>query len=159
MVFGPSKRRANSLYVMQDAARFFKVLSDEARLKMIWLLFNHEELCVCDIVAALGITQSKASRHLTALRHAGLASDRKDGLWSHYRLRPSEDEFVRQHLEVLRTNLASREDAGALLEKLHAWLQAKRRTVVCAKDCHCATAKTKTSRAGRARSPRAARSK
>jgi ArsR family transcriptional regulator, arsenate/arsenite/antimonite-responsive transcriptional repressor len=44
---------------MKDAAQFFKVLADEARLKMLWLLFNHRELCVCDIMAALEITQSK----------------------------------------------------------------------------------------------------
>jgi ArsR family transcriptional regulator len=48
---------------MRDAAQFFKVLADEARLKIIWLLFHHDELWVCDVVAALGITQSKASRH------------------------------------------------------------------------------------------------
>ena len=71
---------------MKDAAQFFKVLADEARLKIIWLLFHHEELCVCDVMAALGITQSKASRHLATLKHAGLATDRKDGLWSHYAL-------------------------------------------------------------------------
>ncbi|MGA7741115.1 MAG: ArsC/Spx/MgsR family protein [Polyangia bacterium] len=40
---------------MTSAARFFKVLADEARLKIVWLLFHHDELCVCDIMAALGI--------------------------------------------------------------------------------------------------------
>jgi hypothetical protein len=54
---------------LKETARFFKVLADEARLKMLWLLFNHRELCVCDIMAALEITQSKASRHLAALRN------------------------------------------------------------------------------------------
>jgi hypothetical protein len=39
---------------MKDAAQFFKVLADEARLKTIWLLFHHDELCVCDIMAACG---------------------------------------------------------------------------------------------------------
>ena len=55
---------------MRDAAQFFKVLADEARLKMLWLLLNHRELCVCDFMAALEITQSKASRHLGTMRHA-----------------------------------------------------------------------------------------
>ena len=61
---------------MKETARFFKVLADEARLQMLWLLFNRRELCVCDIMAVLEITQSKASRHLAALRNAGLATDR-----------------------------------------------------------------------------------
>jgi hypothetical protein len=45
---------------LKETARFFKVLADEARLKMLWLLFNNRELCVCDIMATLEITQSKA---------------------------------------------------------------------------------------------------
>src|SRR5512147_3019678 len=106
---------------MRDAAQFFKVLADEARLAMLWLLFNHRELCVCDIMAALEITQSKASRHLATMRHAHLVTDRKDGLWSYYALRPVDDELARQHLDVLRATLAQRSDADALLAKLHGW--------------------------------------
>jgi len=122
---------------MRDAARFFKALADEARLKMLWLLFNHRELCVCDIMQAIGITQSKASRHLITLRHAGLVTDRKDGLWTHYALRPVEDQLARQHLSVLRATLAQRTDAAPLLAKLHAWLEAKNRGVECHKDSAC----------------------
>ena len=53
---------------VKETARFFKVLSDEARLQMLWLLFNNRELCVCDFMEVMEITQSKASRHLAALR-------------------------------------------------------------------------------------------
>ncbi len=126
---------------MRDAARFFKVLADEARLRMLWLLFNHRELCVCDIMAALEITQSKASRHLATLRHARIVIDRKDGLWSYYALRPAEDELAREHLEVLRATLGRRPDADALLAKLHGWLEAKHRGAVCAAGSACATLK------------------
>ncbi|MFH0900775.1 MAG: metalloregulator ArsR/SmtB family transcription factor [Pseudomonadota bacterium] len=110
---------------MRDAAHFFKVLADEARLKMLWLLFNHRELCVCDFMAALEITQSKASRHLSTLRHADLVTDRKEGLWSYYALRPAEDAFVREHLDLLEAGLARRPDAALLLAKLRAWLEGK----------------------------------
>ncbi len=137
---------------MKHAAQFFKVLADEARLKMLWLLFNHRELCVCDIVEALEITQSKASRHLITLRHAGLVTDRKDGLWSYYALRPIEDELAKQHLSLLRATLAKRGDAAPLLAKLHDWLQAKNRGAQCAKDsaCAAATRKKPTARAKQA---------
>ena len=81
---------------MKDAAQFFKVLADEARLKIIWLLFHHEELCVCDIMAALGITQSKASRHLATLKHAGLVTDRKEGPATLADLRAAVDRQVRR---------------------------------------------------------------
>jgi ArsR family transcriptional regulator, arsenate/arsenite/antimonite-responsive transcriptional repressor len=125
---------------VKDAARFFKVLADEARLKMLWLLMNHRELCVCDIMAALAITQSKASRHLIAMRHAGLVSDRKAGLWTYYALRPVEDALARQHIGVLRATLAQRGDAAPLLASLHAWLRAKNRGVECASRSACAAA-------------------
>jgi ArsR family transcriptional regulator, arsenate/arsenite/antimonite-responsive transcriptional repressor len=116
---------------MKDAARFFKVLSDESRLKMLWLLFNHRELCVCDVMAVLEITQSKASRHLAALRHIGIAADRREGLWAYYSLCPVEDELARDHLKLLRKTLANRPDSKSLLEKLNTWLKAKSRGASC----------------------------
>jgi len=116
---------------VKETAQFFKVLADEARLKMLWLLFNRRELCVCDIMAVLEITQSKASRHLAALRHAGIAVDRKEGLWSYYSIRQIEDELAEKHLKLLRKTLASRPDAEQLLEKLNAWLKAKNGSEIC----------------------------
>jgi ArsR family transcriptional regulator len=130
---------------VRDAAQFFKVLSDEARLQMLWLLFNHRELCVCDIMAALEITQSKALRHLSTLRYAGLVTDRKEGLWSYYALCPVEDGLAREHLELLRASLARRPDAAPLLATLHVWLASKSRGAACAEGgaCGAATATTK----------------
>jgi len=52
---------------MKKEAQLFKSLADETRLKILWLLMAKEELCVCDIMGVLGITQSKASRHLRYL--------------------------------------------------------------------------------------------
>jgi ArsR family transcriptional regulator len=136
---------------MKDAAQFFKVLADEARLKMLWLLFNHQELCVCDIMAALEITQSKASRHLSTLRHTGLVVDRKKGLWSYYTLCPVDDDLALKQLAALRTSLAKRPDAAMLLARLHEWLRTKNRDAVCAKDAACASRKRPPTRTMQAR--------
>jgi ArsR family transcriptional regulator len=118
---------------MKEPAQFFKVLADESRLKILWLLFNRRELCVCDVMAVLEITQSKASRHLAALRNAGLAADRKEGLWSYYSLRPVEDKLIKEHLKLLKTSLSRRADAKQLLRKLSAWLRDKGRNETCSK--------------------------
>lgn len=67
----------------------FKALSDETRLRILRLL-GGGELCVCDIVAALGVIQPKVSFHLGVLRSAGLISDRKQGRWIHYSLNSSD---------------------------------------------------------------------
>lgn len=116
---------------MRDIARFFKVLGDEARLQMLWLLLNHRELCVCDIMEALGITQSKASRHLATLRHAGLVVDRKEGAWSYYSLCPVDDALERAQLEALWERLGEQPDAARVLAELRGWLERKERGETC----------------------------
>jgi ArsR family transcriptional regulator, arsenate/arsenite/antimonite-responsive transcriptional repressor len=118
---------------LKDTARFFKVLADEARLNMLWLLFNNRELCVCDFMEVLGITQSKASRHLAALRNAGLATDRKEGLWSYYSLRPDAGELASDYLNLLRESLSRRPESKQLLVKLNTWLKTKKYGAPCCK--------------------------
>ncbi len=70
---------------MNELVTLFKALSDETRLRIIKLL-EEEELCVCDITAALDMVQPKVSFHLSALKEAGLIKDRKEGKWIHYSL-------------------------------------------------------------------------
>ncbi|MBI5683395.1 MAG: metalloregulator ArsR/SmtB family transcription factor [Deltaproteobacteria bacterium] len=70
---------------MQGLAETFKALSDETRLKILKLLEN-DELCVCDIVAALDMVQPQVSFHLNVLKGAGLVKDKKNGKWIYYRL-------------------------------------------------------------------------
>jgi len=98
----------------------FKALSDETRLRMLALLLRRGELCVCDFVEALGITQSKASRHLRYLAHAGLASDRRDAVWVHYRIPERMNPEAAAVLEALRPLLASR-DIAEDERRLDAW--------------------------------------
>jgi ArsR family transcriptional regulator len=63
---------------MRTLSNVFKALSDETRLQMLGLLFRSGELCVCDFIEVLGISQSKASRHLRYLVNAGLVVDRPE---------------------------------------------------------------------------------
>jgi len=116
---------------LKDVAQFLKVLADEARLQMLWLLFNHTELCVCDIMEALGITQSKASRHLATLRHAGLVVDRKEAAWSYYSICPTDNELERGLLDGLRVKLADHPGAVRVLQNLHEWMERKERDGAC----------------------------
>jgi ArsR family transcriptional regulator, arsenate/arsenite/antimonite-responsive transcriptional repressor len=110
---------------VKDTAEFFSVLADEARLKMLWLLFNRRELCVCDFMQVLGITQSKASRHLRILYRAGLVTDRRDGLWVYYALRPLQPGLRKAQLSELREHLAGRPAAAQLLARLTGWCGCK----------------------------------
>jgi ArsR family transcriptional regulator len=60
---------------MWELIRVFKALSDETRIRMLYLL-SEGELCVCEIMQALEISQTRASRNLGILRDAGLLQDR-----------------------------------------------------------------------------------
>ncbi len=116
---------------MKDVAGFLKILADESRLQILWLLLNYKELCVCDLVEALGVGQSKVSRHLATLRHTGLVTDRKEGAWSYYSISPMEKDFQEAVLQLLREKLADHPGAVRVLKNLHAWLESKESKVTC----------------------------
>jgi DNA-binding transcriptional ArsR family regulator len=66
-------------------AKFFKALGDETRLRIVKLL-SIREMCVCEVMVALGMTQPTTSHHLNILENAGLVASRKEGRWVFYRL-------------------------------------------------------------------------
>ena len=70
---------------METTARTFKALGDETRLRILALL-SEGELCVCDIMAALSLPQSTASRHLAYLRNNRWVSGSRKGKWMYYSL-------------------------------------------------------------------------
>jgi ArsR family transcriptional regulator len=72
----------------------FAALAHETRLRCLILLVRHEELCVCELTHAIGAAQPHVSRHLAQLRELGLVTDRREGLWIHYRVNPALPEWV-----------------------------------------------------------------
>jgi DNA-binding transcriptional ArsR family regulator len=107
---------------MDTLGRIFKALSDDTRLTIMGLVFRHGHLCVCEVEQILGITQSKASRHLRYLRDAGVLRDERDGLIVNYRLPEDPDEELSVILSTLRRLLANRPipEAGPLLVQIRA---------------------------------------
>lgn len=77
-----------------EATELFKLLADTTRLRCLLLLQSEGELCVCELIHAIGDSQPKISRHLAHLRKSELVVDRKEGLWVHYRLNPELPELV-----------------------------------------------------------------
>lgn len=75
---------------LYDLAELFKVFGDTTRIKIIYALFQ-EEMCVCDIAALLGMTQSAISHQLRVLKSAGLVKYRKEGKVVYYSL---DDEHI-----------------------------------------------------------------
>ncbi|MEI7946889.1 MAG: metalloregulator ArsR/SmtB family transcription factor [bacterium] len=70
---------------MRSTLRITKALSDIQRLRIL-LMLRTGELCVCQIIAVLGLAPSTVSKHLSVLSAADLVISRKEGRWAHYRL-------------------------------------------------------------------------
>jgi len=68
---------------MHDLIKALKAVSDETRLRIMKVLLERE-CCVCEIMQALDISQSRASRNLGILQDAGFLKARRDGLWIVY---------------------------------------------------------------------------
>ena len=71
-----------------EPPQLFHLLADETRLRCVLLCNVEGELCVCELVHALGLIQPKVSRHLGTLRDAGVLVDRRAGQWIYYRVNP-----------------------------------------------------------------------
>jgi ArsR family transcriptional regulator len=109
---------------MRTLASIFKALSDETRLQMLGLLLRKGELCVCDFVEVLAVTQSKASRHLRYLVNAGLLQDRRAGIWVYFRIAPQPGPVQAAVLDSLREFLPQQVPAE-LVSALKRWCTCK----------------------------------
>jgi ArsR family transcriptional regulator len=87
---------------------------------MLGLLLEVGELCVCDFVDVLEITQSKASRHLRHLVNAGLLDDRRQGTWVYFRIAESPEPTQAHIIGLLPAVLEGRIPAK-LFSRLEDW--------------------------------------
>ncbi|RUO53527.1 metalloregulator ArsR/SmtB family transcription factor [Pseudidiomarina homiensis] len=94
------RRQQQRPHLFDQPQDFFKVMSDPLRLQMILLVAQQQELCVCDLVEATGMSQPKVSRHLAQLREFGLLADRKDARWVYYRLSPALPDWMRRVIQT-----------------------------------------------------------
>ncbi len=70
---------------MNSLLNFFKLLSDETRMRII-LLLSQKELCVCEMCNIMELSQPKVSRHLSKLRDMSLVKTERNEQWIFYQL-------------------------------------------------------------------------
>ena len=78
-----------------ELAGLFKALADPTRVAIVNRLAGVEECCVCDLTAAVHLSQPTVSHHLRVLRDAGLVAAERRGTWAFYRLVPEAAERLR----------------------------------------------------------------
>jgi len=103
---------------MRNIVKALKALSDETRLRIFNLLLERE-CCVCEVMQALDISQTRASRNLSVLYDAGFLKLRKDGLWSLYSIdREGMQEHLSDFVEAVRKALERNKVVEADRERL-----------------------------------------
>ena len=107
---------------MRKLAKTFKAMSDETRLRILNILLERE-CCVCEVMQVLGITQSRASRHLIVLCDAGFIKFRRQGLWAMYSIdwegmNKGHTDLVSTVRESLMDNQTAISDKQKLLEAM-----------------------------------------
>ena len=92
-------RREDTLY---DLTELFRVFGDSTRIRILYVLFE-AEMCVCDIAALLGMTQSAISHQLRALKNVRLVKARREGKTVFYSLADDHVKtIINQGLEHVR---------------------------------------------------------
>jgi DNA-binding transcriptional ArsR family regulator len=91
--------------MLHDYEAALKAAADPNRARILKML-EGGEMCLCQIVAALGLSQSTVSKHIALLRAARLVEERKEGRWVHFRLQKE----------------AANDYAGPLLSLIRGWL-------------------------------------
>jgi ArsR family transcriptional regulator len=94
-----------------DVTQLLSALAEPTRLGAMDLLWDGGEHCVCELMAVLGATQSRMSRHMGVLKAAGLVTDRRDAQWVRYRrsqtLSPEQERVVDAVLAATRAETRS----------------------------------------------------
>jgi ArsR family transcriptional regulator len=76
-------------------------MSDEARLRIMHLLFRNEELTISDLEHILDFTQTKTSRHITYLKNSNIVNARKVDQWVFYSIREEVYDVVSQIFDFM----------------------------------------------------------
>ena len=112
------KKTRTTTAALDESTRTLKAFADPVRLRLLNLLSEDREVCVCHLHEALELPQPTVSRHLAYLRKSGLVTGRKEGLWVHYRLARSRSGLGRILLGCLGSCLGDQAIFGDDLKRL-----------------------------------------
>jgi ArsR family transcriptional regulator len=106
--------------LVRELIAIARALSDPTRIRVMAALRNGE-LCVCELVDALDISQSSLSSHLQICREVGVVTTRKESRWIYYSLSARYEpliETIFSELQTLGRDEQLRRDARRLKKRL-----------------------------------------
>jgi ArsR family transcriptional regulator, arsenate/arsenite/antimonite-responsive transcriptional repressor len=89
---------------IKKAAEIFKAFSDESRIRILYLIYKNEEMCISDLELILDFTQTKTSRHLIYLKNAEILDYRKNDQWVYYFINTAYADIVSQMFTFLEND-------------------------------------------------------
>ncbi|MBC8421400.1 MAG: metalloregulator ArsR/SmtB family transcription factor [Actinobacteria bacterium] len=105
---------------IKNIEKIIKALADKNRLRMVYLLNEKQDLCVCEITDIIGLSQPTISSHLRLLENADLVESDKDGLWVNYNINSRSGLFSRKLVEMICKDLRKDKQIISDLKKLKA---------------------------------------
>ena len=94
--------------------QIFKALSDEARIRIMHLLYRNKELTISDLEHILDFTQTKTSRHITYLKNSNIVNARKIDQWVFYSIREEVEDIISQIFTFLEKDNVLQKDQETL---------------------------------------------
>ncbi|MEQ8337549.1 MAG: metalloregulator ArsR/SmtB family transcription factor [Cyclobacteriaceae bacterium] len=91
-------------------SQIFKSFADEARVRIIHLLYKNDELSISDLERILDFTQTKTSRHISYLRNASLVNAKKKDQWVFYSIKDEVYDIISQIFEFLHKDVTLQKD-------------------------------------------------
>lgn len=88
----------------QELLKTFYALSDPIRLKIVKMVINSGEVCVCSFVEYFNISQPRISFHLRILKDANILKARKEGKWVYYSI-TKENEVINRVIDIIDKNV------------------------------------------------------
>jgi ArsR family transcriptional regulator, arsenate/arsenite/antimonite-responsive transcriptional repressor len=103
---------------LKKITKVLKAMADENRIRILNLLNERKNLCVCEIREIIGLSQPTISSHLKLLENNELITFNKDGKWVNYSMNPDLDIKLKQILEgiflMVKTDNEIKEDRNSV---------------------------------------------
>lgn len=97
-------------FTLNFSVQFYKCLSDDSRLRVLFLVHQNQEMCISDLELILDFTQAKTSRHLSYLKSNGVLNSKKVDQWVFYYVKEEVKDLLAQTLKFVEKDQQLQKD-------------------------------------------------
>jgi len=97
-------------FQLNIGCNIFKALSEEPRLRIMFLIYTNGKMCISDIEHILDFTQSKTSRHISYLKNCGLLNIEKKDQWVYYYIKEEYMSIISQTFTYMEKDVIISKD-------------------------------------------------